>query len=151
MSEKIRTYDSNTRRKTNKQYHQLEKNILEKNYFSYVGIVSELNQGPGNFKNRWCKLTLIPTITFKEFDRNDGYAPSLREQNDTAFAFIPEGMNLGLKDVVLVIFTDVNFRNAMVDILKGYEKTNKFFEQDITKHSLNFGIVTNILMKEPII
>lgn len=146
MSEKIRTYDSNTRRKANKQYHQVEKNILEKNYFSYVAVVKELDQGEAPFEKKWCKLSIIPTIEFKEFDRTNGYTPSVREANDTAYAFIPEGMTLAVNDVVLVIFTDVNFRNAMVDILKGYERSNSFFEKDITKHSLNFGIVTNILL-----
>ncbi len=150
MSEKIRTYDSNTRRKTNKQYHQLEKNILEKNYFSYVGIVKQLNDGPSPFQSRWCKVNIIPTITFKEFDRTNGYSPAVKEANDVISVFIPDNMTLAVNDVVLVIFTDINFRNAMMDILRGYARTNKFFEKDITKHSMNFGIVTNILMKAPV-
>lgn len=148
MSEKIRVYDSNTRRKTNKQYHQLEKNILEKNYFSYVGIVKELNQGPQGFESKWCKITIIPTVKFKEFDRVNGFSPVNIQQDTEAIAFLPENMTLALGDVVLIVFTDVNFRKAMIDILKGYDRTNNFFETDSSKHSLNFGIVTNILLKK---
>lgn len=150
MSEKIRVYDSNTRRKTNKQYHQLEKNILEKNYFSYVGIVKELNQGPQGFESKWCKITIIPTITYKEFDRVQGFSPVSIKQDNEAIALIPVDLLFSIEvgDVVLVIFTDVNFKKAMIDILKGYDRTNNFFETDTSKHSLNFGIITNILLKK---
>ena len=145
MGERIRTYDSNTRRKTNKQFHQVEKNILEKNYFSYVAVVRELNRGPVGFESRWCRAEIIPTITFKEFDRTEGYSPAAIQSNNDAIAFIPKDMLVAVGDVVLINFTDVNFRNAMVDILKGYDRTNPFFEKDITKHSLNFGVITNRL------
>lgn len=148
MSEKIRTYDSNTRRKVNKQYHQLEKNILEKNHFSYIGIVQELNQGEGKFKDRWCKVKIVPTIAFKEFDRETGFTPTVKEKNEIATAFIPKDMPIALGDIVLVVFTDVNFKNAMLDILKGYNKDNTFIEKDITQHSINFGVITNRLWWE---
>lgn len=147
MSDKIRRYDSNTLRKTNKQYHQLEKNILEKNYFNYIGIIEDLNQGPTPFESKWCKVRLIPTIRYKEFNRSNGYSSLNTSENDITKAFIPESMTLSKGDIVLISFTDSNFKNVLIDILKGYDKTRAMFETDITKHSINFGIVTNILVR----
>lgn len=146
MSEKIRTYDSNTRRKANKQYHQVEKNIFEKNYFSYVGIVTEINSGPVGLESHWCKVKIIPTIEYKEFQRDRGYSKAIKETNDIAVAFIPKDMVITIDSVVLIIFTDTNSKQVLIDILKGANKTAKFYEEDLTTHSINFGIITNILI-----
>lgn len=141
-----RSYDSNTIRKTNKQYHQLEKNIFEKNYFSYVGIVNELNRGPSRFEDKWCSVQLIPIVNYKVFNRETGYRNIENTKNGYVDALIPEDMSLSVGDVVLVVFTDVNFKQAVIDILKG--ASGSFFETDITKHSPNFGIITNVVIRK---
>lgn len=146
MPESIKTYDSNTRRKANKPFHQLSKNILEKNNFAKVGIVEELNKGESPYEAKWCKVKLIPTIEQKEFLREEGYNVRKRDINESAIVFIPKDLAVAVGDVVLVIFTDNNFKKAIIDILKGYSKDNYFYENDITTHSTEFGIVTRILL-----
>ena len=54
---KIRTYDSNIDRKANKQFHQFEKNIFEKNHFANIAIITEI------LDTNWCKAKIIPTYT----------------------------------------------------------------------------------------
>lgn len=145
MAEGIRTYDSNIRRKTNKQYHQLEKNIMEKNYFSYVGIIIN-NDFYGDGK--WCKVKLVPTINFKEFTKDSGY--TARQQNRVedleTIAFRSQSVSVFNNDVVLVIFTDVNTRQTLRDLIDNKSKSSKFVETNQEKHSIDFGIIINKLL-----
>jgi len=145
MSDGIRTYDSNTKRKANKPFLQLEKNILEQNYFSYLAVVKELNKGEAPFENKWCSVDLIPTIQLTEFIRQIGYSSKVGNKNST-LAFIPKDMVLAVGDIVLLSFTDVNFKKTILDILKGYNKNSSFLEADISRHSIDFAIVTNIIL-----
>lgn len=135
----MRTYDSSTRRKLNKPLHQLEKNMFEQNLFSYMGIITE------KIDSRWCKVKLVPTISFSEFNKDTGYS-STSTDNPIVRVLIPMGMTVEKDHVVLIIFTDVNFRNTLNDMIKGKQKHLKFIEDDQTKHSINFGIIVNRLL-----
>jgi len=150
MAEGIRTYDSNIRRKTNKQYHQLEKNMMEKNYFSYVGIVIN-NDFYGD--GIWCKVKLVPTINFKEFVKNvprNSSSYKNREQDRVeeleTVAFRSQTIDINNNDVVLIIFTDVNTRQVLKDLIGNKSKTSKFIENNQEKHSIDFGIIINKLL-----
>ena len=143
MGEGIRKYDSNTTRKANKQYHQLEKNMMEKNYFNYIAIV--LNNdiyGDGY----WCEVKLIPTVNFKLFTKDEGYAFNDKVEELKVIAFRSQNLTLSNNDVVLVVFTDVNSRRALKDLIANKDKTKKFIENDQTKHSIDFGIIINKIL-----
>jgi hypothetical protein len=149
MPNGIRTYDSNTKRKTNKQYHQLEKNIFEKNYFSYLAIVLNADfYGDGY----WCEVKLVPTINFKEFTKGSESGYKAREESRVeelkTIVFKSKDVSSWLDpikkdDVVLILFTDVNTRKTLKDLIGKKSKTSKFIENDQTKNSIEFGIIIN--------
>lgn len=143
MAEGIRKYDSNTTRKANKQYHQLEKNIMEKNYFNYLAIVlNDDVDGDGYF----CEVKLIPTVNFKLFTKSNGYAFNDKPEELKVKAFRSQSLTVNNDDVVLVVFTDVNSRRTLRDLIANKNKTEKFIENDQTKHSINFGIIINKIL-----
>lgn len=146
MGDRIRTYDSNTRRKANKAFLQNEKNILERNYTNYIGVVTKLNTGPNPHQAKWCEVKLIPTLSYKEFSRQEGYVSVDVIQNEKVNAFIPVDVSVSLRDIVLINFTDVNFRKTILDILNGFPDDSTFVEKDQTKNSINFGIITNRIL-----
>lgn len=135
----MRTYDANTRRKTNRQFHQLEKNMFEKNSFSYVAIVTK------TIDSMWCNVKLVPSVSFSDFDKNNGYQTTA-QTNPIVTALIPADVNVSVDDVVLVIFTDVNSMNTIRDLIRGKNKQLQFIEHDQTKHSINFGIIVNKIL-----
>jgi hypothetical protein len=179
MSTKFRTYDSNIKRKTNKQYHQLEKNIMEKNFFTQIGIVTtKASEFINNPSLSTCTIRLVPTVLFKEFDKDSGYQTVPEPKPTVINAFIPVHMRKNIfdslssiynlvpqsntinfanatnlfvneGDVVLITFTDVDYRSTLTAIMNGKPKTSStsFIETDQTKHSQNFGIITMILHK----
>jgi len=136
MSYKTRTQDSNILRKTNKQYHQLEKNIFERNHFSSIAIVEEIIDA------HWCSVKIIPSVGFNQFEASVGYTQG-SVKNAVVKALIPFDITIEAGHIVLIVFTDVNFRNTIANILNGRGLDNDFIESDQTKHSLNFGIITN--------
>jgi hypothetical protein len=118
---------------------------MEINYFSYLAIVIDKDfYGDG----KWCKLKLVPTINFKEFTKDSGYTQ--REDNRVeeleTIAFRSQSVNINNNDVVLVIFTDVNSRQTLKDLIASKSKTSKFVETDQQKHSIDFGIVINKIL-----
>jgi hypothetical protein len=141
MGNKIRTYDKNTLRKTNKEFHQFEKNIFEKNYFTYVAIVKKIIDA------NWVKVKLIPTPSINEFELSEGYTNSYVE-NSLITVYKSGDVKITLNNIVLVAFTDVNSKRTLKDLLKGKKKTQQFTEIDQTRHSINFGIIINRLTPE---
>jgi len=135
----MRTQDSNIVRKTNKQYHQLEKNIFERNHFSSIAVVESV------IDTYWCSVKIIPSVGFNQFDLKDGYTQGF-VKNAIVKAFMAKDLALVAGDIVLVSFTDMNFRKTIIDIINGKDRFDELIESDQTKHSLNFGIVTNILL-----
>ena len=146
MGNRIRTYDSNIRRKSNKELTQSGKNLLEKSYTNYIAVVTKLNTGPEGHESKWCEVKLIPTLSYKEFSREEGYVSVEVIQNEKANVFIPVDVSISLRDIVLVNFTDVNFRKTILSILNGLPDTETFIEKDQTKKSINFGIITNRIL-----
>lgn len=146
MGSKIRTYESNIKRKANKEFLQNSKNLLEKTYTNYIGVVTKLNTGPKGFESLWCEVKLIPTISYKEFSREEGYSQVQVIQNEKTNALIPVDVSVSLRDIVLINFTDVNFRKTILSILMGFPDTGVFTEADQTKKSINFAIITNRLI-----
>lgn len=153
MGEGIRTYDSNIKRKTNKQFHQLEKNIMEKNYFSYIAIVLNDDFYKDGY---YCEVKLVPTINFKEFVKNSSDGHVIREESrvEDLKAIVFKSKDVGTilnpikkNDVVLVIFTDVNSRKTLKELIKNKKnKDSKFIETDQTKNSIDFGIIISRLL-----
>lgn len=139
MGNKIRTYDKNIKRKANKQFHQFEKNIFEKNNFSYIAIVKEV------IDTHWCRVRLIPSVSINEFEIATGYSDTYFD-NPVVKVFRSTDVAVVVDDVVLITFTDVNFRKTLISIINGKNKSLQFKEQDQTKHSLNFGIITNKIL-----
>jgi len=137
----MRSQDSNIGRKTNKQYHQLEKNIFEKNHFSSIAVIESI------VDTHWCFVKIIPTIAFNEFDLQEGYSRN-NVKHPKVKAFMAKDITIAVGDIVLVVFTDVNFRKTIVNIINGkiLDDENPEVEIDQTKHSLNFGIVTSLLL-----
>jgi hypothetical protein len=145
MSGKIRPYDSNIRRKTNRPFLQVSQHVLEKNYFSQIGIITEIDSdGDGH----WCKVRLIPDVPFKVFDRETGYERSETRNYVITKAFKPVGIRSTLEkdDIVLLTFNDVNFRTTILNLINGKSRSSDFIETDQTRHSLNFAIVTSKLL-----
>ena len=139
MSFKTRSQDSNISRKANSQYHQLEKNIFEQNHFSSIAVVESV------IDEYWCSVRIIPSVGFNQFEASVGYTQGM-VKNARVKAFMSMGLNLAAGHVVLVTFTDVDFRQSIIDIINGRNKFFEYTETSQTKNALNFGVITNRLL-----
>ena len=135
----MRTYDADIQRMTNKQLHQLVKNIFEKNNFSSIGIVES------DPVNRQCRIKIVPTISYSVFERQDGYT-KVDPRNPIVDALVPLGMTIKKGNIVLVIFTDNDFRKTFNELRAGKSKDSQFIEVNKTKNDLNYAIITNVLL-----
>lgn len=135
----MRLQDPGISRQANKTAHQIEKNIFEKNSFTSIAIVETKP------KNNHCRVKLIPTIPFSTFEKDDGYS-KVDPKNPIVEVLIPKDVKPGKGDIVLVVFTDNDFRKTFEDIKNGKSKSSQFIEKNKTKNDINYGIITNVLL-----
>lgn len=140
----MRDTDSSVKRQRNKPLRQFEKNIFETNFFNSLGIVlrtfTESNLD-------YAMVKLIPSVRYKDFDFQTGYT-DMNPTNPVIKAFISDDVKLKIqKDkIVLVTFVDTDFRESLVAIANGKKLDDNFITDNIIKNSLDYGIITNIIL-----
>lgn len=131
----MRILDTNIARGRNKTQKQHEQTMWEKNQFVYVGIVQQVFTDNVSVK-------LIPSVSYDDYDMKAGFK-KVNIQNSVVTCLRVQDLTLVEDDVVVVIFTDLDSRQAISEIKRGRNKTENFNTENKTFHNLNFGIVIN--------
>lgn len=131
----MRITDTNVLRTKNKPQKQYEQSMWEKNAFVQLGIVQEVFEKKVTVK-------LIPSITYDDYDMKKGFT-KVNTVNPIVSCLRVQNMLLNPDDVVVVLFTDLDSREAIENIRNGKNKKENFNAGNKVFHNLNFGIVIN--------
>jgi hypothetical protein len=131
----MRVIDSNINRGRNKTQKQYEQIMWEKNNFTFIGIVKKI-------ETKSVSVKLIPSISYDDYDMKEGFT-KVDITNPLVTCLRVEGLTLQVDDVVVVIFTDLDSRQAILDIRRGRNKQDNFITENKSYHNSNFGIVIN--------
>lgn len=151
----INIYNRNIDRKKYKTLSQVEQNVL-KNYFAQIGYVEEVD-------NDKAIVILIPSVPERSLDlyddnsyKNTSYKGGLQRNpieakynyNTKIKAVVPVNMDVRKDDIVLIIFTDIDFRSTLEEIKKSGLRSNNHYKKDsVIRHSHEFGIITNVVYR----
>lgn len=131
----MRIIDTNVLRNKNKPQKQYEQSMWEKNTFVHLGIVQQV------FEKK-VMVKLIPSITYDDYDMKKGFA-KVNTENPIVSCLLVQELVLNIDDVVVVVFTDLDSRQAIAEIQNGKNKKENFNIGNKAFHNINFGIVIN--------
>lgn len=131
----MRIPESDILRGRNKTLRQFQRNSDEKRNYTSVAIVLEVFEKKAIVK-------LIPTLTYTDYNFQEGFNP-INTENEVVECLRVEGLNLIKDDVVVVVFTDMDSRQAIKDIAEGRKKSDNFNISHPDFHNSNFGIIIN--------
>jgi len=131
----MRVIDTNILREKNKQQKQYEQSMWEKHAFIYIGVVQKVN-------DKTVDVRLIPSVSFDDYDMKKGFT-KVNTTNPIVNCLRTENLLLEIDDIAVVIFTDLDSRQAIEEIRKGKNKNQNFNVENKKFHNLNFGIVIN--------
>lgn len=131
----MRIIDQRINRERNKTQKQYEQIMWEKLAFVYIGIVQRVYANSVDVK-------LVPSVSYEDYDMKKGFT-KVDVTNPIVNCVLVQGLTLTVNDVVVVIFTDLESRQAIDEIRKGRNKNDNFNTESKKFHNVNFGIVIN--------
>jgi len=131
----MRIYSQSTSRGKNKAQKNSEMTMWEKNHFISLGIIKEVEDNSA-------KVKLIPSFTYEDYDMKKGFT-DIDTANMTVQCLRVEGLALSVDDVVVVVFTDLESIQTIIDIRNGRSKEDNFNASNNSFHNQNSGIIIN--------